>query len=218
MSGHELILGRQRKRGCRDADSATVELTGVAWPDDPHGVAFPRELCADREMSRDMTLDQTDQAFAFPAALHGDQAMELRALRRVFDELAHDQSQFRGGIDSIESANAVAQPGKKTDGEFIHDRHSKFFLRLEVVDRQLVRHARVLGNNAQRSSFETHRRSLSRAAAMMRARVSALDGLARRVRGARSASTGFAVFRGFSAGEKKDLPVGKFSSYIIFRM
>lgn len=135
MSGHELILGRQGRCGC----------TEVAWPHDPQGSAFPYTLCADREMSRDMTLDQPHQAFAFPKALHGSQAMERRALRRVFDELAHDQSRFRG---RIEFANAFAQPGKKTDGEFVHDRHSKFLLRLEVVRRQLVRHARVLGSEA----------------------------------------------------------------------
>jgi len=108
-----------------------VELAGVAGPDDSQGLAFPYELCTDREVSRDMALDHPDKAFAFPAALHGHQAMKLRILRRVYDELAHDQSQLRGGIDPIESANAVAQPGEKTDGEFIHNRHPKFFLGLE---------------------------------------------------------------------------------------
>ena len=45
------------------------------------GLSFPYQPCTDREMSRDVTLDQPGQTFAFLAALHGHQAMKLRIFR-----------------------------------------------------------------------------------------------------------------------------------------
>jgi len=50
---------------------------------------------------------------------------------------------------------------------------------------------------------------------MIRARESPLGGVEVRARAARRYWAGFADFGRFSSVEKKDLPVGKFSSYII---
>jgi hypothetical protein len=161
-----------------------------------HELIFGRRRKRSGEMSRDVTLYQLDQACALPTALHGHQATKLRISRRVFDKLAHDGPQLRSGIDSLKSSNAVTQPGEKTDGEFIRDRHPKLFLRRE---RELARQSSVLGDASRGRSFEHHRRK-SLASCRDDARASALDGLARR---ARSASTGFAEFRGFSRAKKE---------------
>jgi len=55
----------------------------------------------------------------------------------------------------------------------------------------------------------------SRAASTIRARESPLGGVEARARTGRRSSAGFADFGRFSPVEKKDLPVGKFCSYII---
>ena len=46
---------------------------------------------------------------------------------------------------------------EKTDGQFVHDRHPKLFFGFEIVGRQLVLYARLLGYASQRRPFETHR-------------------------------------------------------------
>jgi hypothetical protein len=53
---------------------------------------------------------------------------------------------------------------------------------------------------------------------MIRALESTLGGVEARARAARRSLAGFADFGRFSSAEKKDLPVGKFSSYIICRV
>ena len=47
----ELVFGRQRKCGGRDADGAIMQLTGVARPDHAQRLRFTNKLCADRKES-----------------------------------------------------------------------------------------------------------------------------------------------------------------------